>query len=268
MIKTLLGTKKEMSSAFDRLGHRIPVTLIVAESNVVVGARAQKVILGFGQKKRAKKTDNAYVKAVGYMPRFIKEASITSSQTQPANINPKDKVSVSIFEVGDLVKVTGTTRGRGFAGVVKRWGFAGGPKTHGQSDRHRAPGSIGAGTTPGRVWKGKKMAGHMGASKLTITNLEVVEVNPDKNIITVKGSVPGTKNGLVIIEKTGKAKIPKIPETPKPKEETATAEDIEKKAESTKEKPATSENTENKTGSTDSKSVTSMEAEKGEQNAD
>lgn len=222
MIKTILGTKKEMSASFDKLGHRIPVTFIVAESNVVVGKGTQKVILGFGRKKRAKKTDNAYVKAVGYMPRFIKEVSINSAQNaqekeklrqtskensqQLENINPKDKVSVSVFEVGDLVKITGTTRGRGFAGVVKRWSFAGGPKTHGQSDRHRAPGSIGAGTTPGRVWKGKKMAGHMGAGKLTITNLEVVEVNPAKNMIAVKGSVPGAKNGFVIIEKTGKAK--------------------------------------------------------------
>lgn len=243
MINTILATKKEMSSAFNRLGYHMPVTFIVADSNVVVSLKESKAILGFGKKKKAKKTENAFVKAAGYAPRFLKEVKLKNdqkSQAQAPKIAIGDKISVSIFEVGDLVKVTGTTRGRGFTGSVKRWGFAGGPKTHGQSDRHRAPGSIGAGTTPGRVWKGKKMAGHMGASKLTVTNLEVIEVNPEKNMIAVKGSIPGAKNGLLIVEKTGKAKILKVPEPPKPKEENSTNQNTEKKTESTDKKPATS----------------------------
>src|SRR3989338_9041385 len=101
------------------------------------------------------------------------------------------------FIPGDKIKVTGTTKGRGFTGVVKRWGFRGGPKTHGQSDRHRAPGSIGQGTTPGRVFKGKKMAGRSGSSTKTITGLKVVRVDAEKNELLVSGAVPGAKGGIV-----------------------------------------------------------------------
>jgi large subunit ribosomal protein L3 len=103
------------------------------------------------------------------------------------------------------VDVSGNSKGRGFAGVVKRHGFRGGPKTHGQSDRHRAPGSIGAGTTPGRVWKGQKMAGRMGGKRITVQNLEVVEVIADRNLILVKGSVPGARNTLLQIRRAVKS---------------------------------------------------------------
>src|SRR3989304_6539146 len=196
MINTILGLKKGMTAQFDQHGRRIPVTNIVAEPNVVLAIKDGRNQLGFGRKKKFKKTENAYVKNVGYAPRFIKEVKIDNEKQE---IKIGDKMTVSVFEPGDLVKVTGITLGKGFTGVVKRWGFAGGPKTHGQSDRHRAPGSIGAGTTPGRVWRGKKMAGHMGASQLTVTNLEVIDVNPEKNILVVKGSVPGPKNSLLIV---------------------------------------------------------------------
>lgn len=214
MINTLLGTKSNMKFAFNRLGYQIPVTTIVAEPNIIVGFKKDKAILGYGKKKKSKKTENAFIKIIGYSPRFIKEVQISpespavsSQQNQPIKeINLGGKILVSIFEPGDEVKITGITKGKGFAGSVKRWGFAGGPKTHGQSDRHRAPGSIGAGTTPGRVFKGKKMAGHMGNAKLTVRGLEVVEVDENKNVILIKGSVPGPKNGLLIIEKTGKTK--------------------------------------------------------------
>lgn len=214
MINTILGLKKGMSSRFDQRGHQVAVTQIAAEPNAVVLKKEDGVQLGFGRKKKFKKTENAYVKNVGYAPKFIKEVRVDKNQQE---IKIGDKVTVSVFEPGDLVKVTGITRGKGFTGVVKRWGFAGGPKTHGQSDRHRAPGSIGQTTTPGRVFKGKKMAGHAGASQKTIIGLEVVEVDSNKNLILVKGAVPGSRNGFLIIEKTGKVKG--YTPHPQPKEE-------------------------------------------------
>jgi large subunit ribosomal protein L3 len=207
MINTMLGLKKEMSARFDQRGHRIPVTNIVAEPNIVLIVYKDKVQLGFGQKKKIKKPQSAFVNIAGFAPRFIKEVTKIDSDPQ---YSPGDKLTVSIFQHGDLVKVTGISKGKGFAGGVKRWGFAGGPKTHGQSDRHRAPGSIGQTTTPGRVFRGKKMAGHMGAAKHTIGGLEVIEVDSEKNQISVKGSVPGAKNGLLIIEKTGHVKREEI----------------------------------------------------------
>jgi large subunit ribosomal protein L3 len=106
-----------------------------------------------------------------------------------------------------MVDVTGTSKGRGFAGVVKRHGFSGGPKTHGQSDRHRAPGSIGACTTPGRVFKGMRMAGRMGGERVTAQSLEVVLVDPERNLLAVKGSVPGAKNGLLLIRQARKSRL-------------------------------------------------------------
>ncbi|OGE10262.1 50S ribosomal protein L3 [Candidatus Curtissbacteria bacterium RIFCSPLOWO2_01_FULL_42_26] len=268
MIKTILGTKKEMSSAYDKFGRQMPVTYIVADTNVVVGLKDDRVILGFGKKKKAKKTENIFVKAIGYSPRFIKEITQSEhfpqtpeqvSQQNSGKIKIGDKINVSIFAAGDLVKVTGITRGKGFAGSVKRWGFAGGPKTHGQSDRHRAPGSIGAGTTPGRVYKGKKMAGHMGNTQLTVTNLEVIEVDLNKNLILIKGSVPGAKNGVLIVEKTGRAKMAKALEVQKVSRD----EDV------IKESKGSSESKETQTSDTPDSAVTSDSSNKeNNQNAD
>ena len=110
-----------------------------------------------------------------------------------------------LFDEGDLIEVTGTSKGRGFAGVVKRHGFRGGPKTHGQSDRWRAPGSIGSGTTPGRVVKGLRMAGHMGNERVTVQNLRVIRVDPARNLVAVKGAVPGPRGGLLLLKKRAKA---------------------------------------------------------------
>lgn len=207
-----------MSVRFTKQGARLAVTNIMVEPNVILKVASGKVVIGVGQKKKVKKTDSIYVKAAGFMPRFIKEIkygslpSITNNTPtknetdQIKNIKEGDKITVSTFEPGDEIKITGTTKGKGFAGGVKRWGFHGGPKTHGQSDRHRAPGSIGAGTTPGRVYKGKHMAGHMGSAKITINGLEVVDVDVVNNLLTVKGAVPGARNGFLIIEKIGKVK--------------------------------------------------------------
>jgi large subunit ribosomal protein L3 len=115
-----------------------------------------------------------------------------------------EKLTVEVFAEGERVDIVGKSKGRGFAGVVKRYGFSGGPKTHGQSDRQRAPGSIGAGSTPGRVFKGKRMPGRMGNDTVTSQNLLVSRIDPENNIIAVRGSVPGPKNGLVIIKEARK----------------------------------------------------------------
>ena len=111
------------------------------------------------------------------------------------------KIDASLFRVGESVDIVGTSKGKGFQGGVKRWGFSGGPKTHGQSDRTRAPGSIGSGTTPGRVLKGTHMAGHMGNARVTAKKLQVIQADPERNLIVVKGSVPGANGGLLMIKK-------------------------------------------------------------------
>jgi len=116
------------------------------------------------------------------------------------------KVDVSLFQPGDRVDITGVSRGKGFAGGVKRYHFRGGPKTHGQSDRFRAPGSIGSGTTPGRVYKGTRMAGHMGHEQVTVSNLEVVAADAERNLLLIKGAVPGENRGLLLIRKTKRGK--------------------------------------------------------------
>lgn len=124
-----------------------------------------------------------------------------------------DQLTVSdIFKKGDVIAVTGTSKGKGFAGVVKRWHFAGGPRTHGQSDRERAPGAIGSGTTPGRVLKGKHMAGRMGGERVTVKNLIVVDVDNAGSRMAISGAVPGATNGVVIIKKIGSGKLKELVE--------------------------------------------------------
>jgi large subunit ribosomal protein L3 len=115
-------------------------------------------------------------------------------------------LDVNIFQPGQIIDVTGKSKGRGFQGVVKRHGFSGGPRTHGQSDRWRAPGSIGAGTTPGRVWKNTRMAGRMGNRRVTVQNLQVVEILPDRHLLLVRGSVPGAKNSLIMVRRAVKGR--------------------------------------------------------------
>jgi large subunit ribosomal protein L3 len=132
--------------------------------------------------------------------KYLREFQVDNPETY----NEGQQIDVSVFTVGDKVDVTGTSKGKGFAGVVKRHHFNGGPKTHGQSDRTRAPGSVGAGSTPGRIFKGIRMAGHMGNERVTVQNLRVALVDPEKNLIGVRGAVPGSKNGLVIINEAVK----------------------------------------------------------------
>jgi large subunit ribosomal protein L3 len=114
-----------------------------------------------------------------------------------------DQIKVDMLRQGERVDVVGTSKGKGFAGVMKRHNFRGGPKTHGQSDRWRAPGSIGSGTTPGRVMKGMRMAGHMGDERVTVQNLEIVRIDPERNLIAIRGAIPGPRGGLIMIKKRG-----------------------------------------------------------------
>lgn len=230
MINTIFGIKGSMTTRFDSHGRRIPVTQIMAEPSVIIGKKEGRVIIGFGKVKKPKKPQTHFISSIGFAPKYIKEIKNKNSE----NFKNGDFVTVSVFEKQDLVKVTGTTKGRGFAGGIKRWGFHGGPKTHGQSDRHRAPGSIGQTTTPGRVFKGKHMAGHYGAAKQTTTNIEILSVDPLNNIIEVIGAVPGHRNGILIVEKTGKAKAYTPPPEEKPKEEEETEETKEQNKEEAK----------------------------------
>jgi large subunit ribosomal protein L3 len=142
-----------------------------------------------------------HLKAAGRLVRFMRELATSDIASHTVG----DVVNADIFKVGEKVDIAGTSKGRGFTGVVKRYGFRGGPSTHGQSDRHRAPGSIGSGTTPGRVWKGMRMAGRMGNDRVTVQNLEIVEVDVERHLLLVKGSVPGAKNGLVLVQRAKKA---------------------------------------------------------------
>ena len=148
---------------------------------------------------RADKPTTGHLKKSGSLFRYLREVSVSDISA----VEVGQEFDVGMFQLGDKVDATGFSKGKGFAGVVKRWGFKGGPKTHGQSDRHRAPGSIGAGTYPGHVLKGKKMPGHMGNSKVTAQNLEVVLADKERNLLLVKGSVPGSGNSLVLISRRG-----------------------------------------------------------------
>lgn len=184
----IIGTKKDMTRLFTEDNKSVAVTLISFRGCVKAKSLNGVTYVGLG-KKRAGKLDKGQYKQLGYVPKF--------TQTIHGDID----VSIDNFEVGDMVYVKGVTKGKGFQGVVKRWGFAGGPKTHGQSDKHRHPGSIGSGTTPGRVWKGKKMAGRMGGDNVTVKNIQIVSINKEEGIIALKGAIPGSRNSLVTIIK-------------------------------------------------------------------
>ena len=158
----------------------------------------QSVQLGFEPVKKSNKPMQGHLKiAGGQLFRYMREVGVTDID----EVVLGDEINVNMFVVGDKVDVQGTSKGKGFQGTVKRYNFRGGPKTHGQSDRHRAPGSIGAGTTPGKVLKGMRMAGHMGNAKVTIRGIEVVTVDTDRNLLLLKGTVPGGRNSLIKIKK-------------------------------------------------------------------
>lgn len=152
--------------------------------------------IGFGQSRKLSKAEKGHLKDNGSF-RYLRE--IRTDNVSDYQVG--QKLDAAIFKAGDKVQVEGVSKGKGYAGGVKRYHFSGGPKSHGQSDRHRAPGSIGSTTTPGRVFKGLRMAGHLGAKRVSIRNLEVVEVDTAKNVVLLKGAVPGARGGILLIEK-------------------------------------------------------------------
>ena len=209
MMKGILGKKVGMTQIFDENGTVIPVTLIeagpcfVTQKKTVETDGYNAIQIGFGDvpEKRLTQPVNGHLKKAGVSPvKYLREFHVED----PGVYEEGQQIDVSVFHVGDKVDVTGTSKGKGFAGVVKRHGFRGGPKTHGQSDRWRAPGSVGAGSTPGRIFKGVRMAGRMGNQRVTVQNLRVALVDPDKNLLGIRGAVPGGKHGLVIISEAVK----------------------------------------------------------------
>ncbi len=214
MIQALVGRKIDQTQKFLQNGRRIPVTEIAVPDNAVVQVKTEEkdgykaLQLGFGVKKRPIKAVLGHAKKANltHSPEKIQEVLLTDVDAADLP-KPGDLLTVeTVFKAGDIVSITGTSKGKGFAGVVKRHHFKGGPKTHGQSDRHRAPGSIGQSTTPGRVFKGKRMAGRMGHEQVTIKNLTVVDVDSENKKLFIQGLVPGHKNALLFITRDGENK--------------------------------------------------------------
>ncbi len=204
MLKGLIGKKIGMTQIFDETGAAVPVTLIEAGPCYVTQVRLPEkegyaaVQLGFDEVKPKRLTSGelGHLKKNELPPlRFLREFRLKN-----AELKVGDKVTVEIFGVGERVDVIGTSKGKGFAGVVKRYHFRGGKKTHGASDRVRAPGSNGATTTPGRVYKGSKRAGHMGHERVTAQGLKVILVDAERNLLGVRGAIPGPRGGLVVIK--------------------------------------------------------------------
>ena len=207
MVQGIIGRKLGMGRIFTDDGKAEAVTAIEAGPCVVTQVKTaakegyNAAQLGFGETKRLNSPQRGHLKGLGQF-KYLREFRVADTEA----IKVGDRVDVSLFKEGDLVDITGVSKGKGFAGVVKRHHFAGGPKTHGQSDRHRAPGSIGATTTPGRVLKGMRMAGHMGNSQVKVRHLQVYKADPERNLLLVKGAVPGAKNRLLLIKKSGRGK--------------------------------------------------------------
>jgi large subunit ribosomal protein L3 len=228
----IIGKKLGMTQIFNEAGQQIPVTVVEAPPNPGVFVNEKErmgyasVQLGYGQQRtrrasksgertprgrRASKAEVGHAAKAGLEapPAVLRSFRIDDAPGKKPEIPTYkigDVVKVDIFTPGEKVKVTGTSKGRGFQGVVKRYGFRGGPKTHGQSDRHRAPGSIGSSATPGRVFKGLKMAGHMGDERVTVQNLRILRVDTERNLLLIEGSVPGPNKGLVIVRRAVKAR--------------------------------------------------------------
>jgi large subunit ribosomal protein L3 len=208
----LLGKKLGMTQIFDEHGNIIPVTVIKAGPNGVVQKKTvskegyNALQVGFDEIKKVNRVNKPltghFSKAKVAPMRFLKEFKVTPDDAEANDAGAT--ISVEMFEPGEFVDVTGTSKGKGFAGVIKRHGFKGAPASHGTHEFFRHGGSIGANTFPGRVMKGKKMPGHMGAKRVTVQSLKVVDVRGDMNILMVEGAIPGPTNGYVIIKKAVK----------------------------------------------------------------
>jgi len=207
MIQGLVGRKLGMTQIFDDTGAVHPVTVVEAGPCVVTQVKTtendgyEAIQLGFGLDKRLNQPEQGHRKASGFMSRALREVPADNV----GDYQVGQVLKADVFSDGEAIDVTGTSKGRGFQGGVKRHGFRGGPKTHGQSDRHRAPGSIGSSATPGRVYKGMRMAGHMGNERVTVQNLKVLRVDTERNLLLIEGSVPGPNKGLVLIRRAVKS---------------------------------------------------------------
>jgi large subunit ribosomal protein L3 len=209
MLKGLIGRKIGMTQIFDESGRAIPVTLLEAGPCFVSqiknaetdGYSAVQLAFGEVKPKRLSKAELGHLKTNNLPPvRVLREFRTKKIE----DVNPGDELKASVFAAGEYVDVIGTSKGKGFAGAMKRHGFHGGPATHGQSDRQRSPGSSGSGTTPGRVYKGKRRPGHMGDVQVTSSHIRIAMVDPERNLIAVQGSVPGAKGGTVVIKEARK----------------------------------------------------------------
>jgi large subunit ribosomal protein L3 len=224
----IIGRKLGMTQIFNDEGQQIPVTVVEAEPNPVTKVMSPEIAgftsveLGLGSQKiarasekgertprgrRANKAEIGHAAKAGLAapPAVLRSFRLDDAPGKNPEIpsyKVGDVITVGVFAVGDTVKVTGTSKGRGFQGVVKRWNFHGGPNTHGNT-KHRRPGSIGPGTDPSRVIKGKKMPGHFGAERCTQTHLRVEKIDAERNLIYIRGSVAGPKNGIVLVRKQG-----------------------------------------------------------------
>lgn len=207
MIHGIVGKKIGMTQIFAADGRIIATTAIEAGPCVVTQVKTRSrdgyeaVQVGFGEAKKVNSPLAGHLGKSG-KPKFIKE--ITADDTEKIEVG--SKFDAGMFAKGDEVDITGVSKGKGFAGGVKRYHFHGGPKTHGQSDRWRGPGSVGSTTTPGRVLRGQRMAGHMGFDQVTVRNLQVLEADPARNLILIKGAIPGPVGGMVVVHKAGKRK--------------------------------------------------------------
>lgn len=206
-MKGLIGKKVGMTQVFDADGNMVPVTIIDTTSCVVVGTRTQEkdkytaVQLGFGEakEKRLNKPEAGHVKKSGSQPRkFVKEFRVSADELGGYKVG--DAVKPDMFKKGELVDVSGVTKGRGSQGVVKRWKFRGFGQTHGTHEYRKHPGAVGQRKTPGRVYPNKKMPGHYGVENITTQNLTVVDVLTDKGLLLVKGGIAGHNDGIVIVK--------------------------------------------------------------------
>ncbi len=208
MMKNLIGRKLGMTQIFSESGKAVPVTLIEAGPCLVTQIKTRDkegydaVQIGFGevQEKKLNSPRNGHLKSKGIKPlRYLKEVRVED----PTGYELGQEIKVDVFSVGDRADVSGISKGKGFAGVIKRHGFAGGPASHG-AHFHRAPGAVGQCATPSKVFKGKKLPGRMGGEQVTVLSLEVVDVKPERNLLLVKGAVPGPEGGLVHIREAVK----------------------------------------------------------------
>jgi len=207
MAEGLLGKKVGMTQIFTEKGEVVPVTVLEVGPCFVTQVKTQErdgytaLQLGFGESKHLTKPERGHLKNLPPLKHLLEVRTGNIADAQVGQ-----KLNVTMFSAGDLVDISGISKGKGHAGVVKRHHFGGGKKTHGQSDRLRRPGSSGATTTPGRVLRGLRMAGQMGNARATVLNLEVMQIDAERNLLAVKGAVPGAKNGLLFVRRARKEK--------------------------------------------------------------